>query len=55
MSKHYGSGLIGLDVKTQGCGRMSRRHCYKVTGPRRWLLPIILAAGVGMIILVALR
>ena len=50
MAKHHGSGLIGLDVKSHSCGRMPQNTITK-----RWLLAMVIAVGVGMVILATLR
>lgn len=51
---HYGSGLIGLDVKPRRKVGYSRRNRYRAN-PTRWLFPMILALVTLAIIVVGTR
>jgi|GEM_PF-6299808 len=51
---HYGSGLIGLDVKPRRKVTYSKRNRYRAN-PNRWLFPAILALVVGLFIVAGIR
>ncbi|MBW4056984.1 MAG: hypothetical protein HIU83_16635 [Proteobacteria bacterium] len=49
---HYGTGLIGLDVKPRRKVGYSRRNRYRAN-PSRWLFPAILAMVTLLIFIAA--
>jgi len=52
---HYGTGLIGLDVKPRRKGAYSKRNRYRAN-PSRWLFPAILAlVTLGLFIVTVIR
>jgi len=52
---HYGTGLIGLDVKPRRIVGYSRRNRYRAN-PNRWLFPAILAlVTLGLFVVVVIR
>lgn len=52
MAKHYGTGLIGLDVKPR---RMCRVRRNRKRMSARWLVSIAVAVVVGLVILAGVR
>ena len=52
---HYGTGLIGLDVKTRRKIDYSKRNRYRAN-PSRWLFPAILVlVTLGLLVVTGLR
>lgn len=52
---HFGTGLIGLDVKSRRKVAYSKRNRYR-GNPNRWLFPAILAlVTVGLFVVTGLR
>jgi len=52
---HYGTGLIGLDVKTRKKVVYSKRNLYRAN-PNKWLFPTILAlVALGLFFVTGIR
>lgn len=52
---HYGTGLIGLDVKPRRKAGYSKRNRYRANSSR-WLFPMILAlVTLGLFIVTGIR